>query len=69
MGGNLTPAGTYPSHQRWFLPVSATLLRSYRCAVSQTKGTAQLPCGSGETQGEGMSLQFYLTNLSGLTTR
>src|SRR5258708_4008227 len=31
----LTPAGTNPSHQRWFLPVSATLLRSYRCAVSR----------------------------------
>ena len=35
MGRNLTPAGTYPSHQRWFLPVSATLLRSYRYAVSR----------------------------------
>jgi len=31
----LSPTGTYPSCQRWFLPVSATLLRSYRCAVSR----------------------------------
>jgi len=28
-------AGTNPSHQRWFLPVSATRLRRYRCAVSR----------------------------------
>src|SRR5258708_28260932 len=28
-------AGTYPSCQRWFLPVSATRLRRYRCAVSR----------------------------------
>ena len=62
------------------LSVSPTRLRRYCCAVrrdarhtaarsAETKGTAQLPCGSGETQGEGVSLHFSLTNLSGLTTR
>src|SRR5260370_21008069 len=63
MGGNLTPAGTYPSHlalirlgnvaahlalraqprrkeQPWFSPVSPTLLRSYRFAVSRDES----PC-------------------------
>jgi hypothetical protein len=30
-------AGTYPSRQRWFLPVPPTLLRSYRCAVSRNE--------------------------------
>ena len=50
-----------------FLPVLPTPLRGYCCTVRQNE--RQLPCGSGETQGEGVSLHFYLTNLSGLTTR
>jgi hypothetical protein len=81
MGRNLTPAGTYPSHQRWFLPVSAgTYPSGQRCCAAsashsgrtkggrcfaataarsaETKGTAQLPYGSGETQGKGGSLHF-----------
>src|SRR5258708_126336 len=62
------------------LSVSPTRLRRYCYAVrrdarhtaarsAETKGTAQLPCGSGETQGEGVSLHFCLTNLTGLSNR
>src|SRR5216683_5801981 len=40
----LTNAGSCPSRQR---DCVATAARS-----AETKGTAQLPCGSGETQGE-----------------
>src|SRR5713101_1280141 len=40
----LTNAGSCPSRQRCF---AATAARS-----AETKGTAQLPCGSGETQGD-----------------
>ena len=48
----LTNAGSCPSRQR---DCVATAARS-----AETKGTAQLPCGSGETQGEGMPLHFKL---------
>src|SRR5258708_1983088 len=51
--GTRGDAGTYPSHQRWFLPVSATLLRSYRYAVSRDeRHCAASASHSGETQGE-----------------
>src|SRR6266851_5549341 len=62
----LTNAGSCPSRQRdcvataarsaetkgtaLFLPVLPTPLRGYCCAVRQNE--RQLPCGSGETQGE-----------------
>src|SRR5258708_16661466 len=68
----LTNAGSCPSRQRdcvataarsaetkgtaLFLPVLPTPLRGYCCAVRQNE--RQLPCGSGETQGEGMPLPF-----------
>src|SRR5229473_7530477 len=42
----LANAGSCPSRQR---DCVATAARS-----AETKGTAQLPCGSGETQGEGV---------------
>src|SRR6266481_2767650 len=46
-------AGTNPSHQRWFLPVSATRLRRYRCAVSRDeRHCAASASHSGETQGD-----------------
>jgi len=44
--------GTYPSGQRWFLPVSATLLRNYRCAVSRDeRHCAASASHSGRTKG------------------
>src|SRR6266851_2552220 len=50
-------AGTNPSHQRWFLPVSATRLRRYRCAVSRDeRHCAATASRSGETQGEASPL-------------
>src|SRR5258708_6824513 len=68
----LTNAGSCPSRQRdcvataarsaetkgtaLFLPVLPTPLRGYCCAVRQNE--RQLPCGSGEPQGEGMPLHF-----------
>src|SRR6266852_7310253 len=78
----LTNAGSCPSRQRDCVaePIrlanaaAPLLLRSqarrkaYRARSAETKGTAQLPYGSGETQGEGVSLHFWLTNLPGLTT-
>src|SRR5713101_3468405 len=78
----LTNAGSCPSRQRDCVaePIrlanaaAPLLLRSqarrkaYRARSAETKGTAQLPCGSGETQGEGVSLHFCLKNLAGLTT-
>src|SRR5260221_8455720 len=54
-------AGTNPSHQRWFLPVSATRLRRYRCAVSRDeRHCAASASHSGETKGEGMPLHHAL---------
>ena len=45
--------------QRWFLPVSATLLRSYRCAVSRDeRHCAATAARSAETKGKGGSLHF-----------
>ncbi len=49
-------AGTNPSHQRWFLPVSATRLRRYRCAVSRDERhcavlTRSANAASGRTKG------------------
>src|SRR5260370_9462249 len=63
-----TNAGSCPSRQRDCVaePIrlanaaAPLLLRSqarrkaYRARSAETKGTAQLPCGSGETQGEGV---------------
>ena len=46
----LTNAGSCPSRQRCF---AATAARP-----AETKGTSQLPYGSGETKGEGMPLHF-----------
>jgi hypothetical protein len=47
--------GTYPSWQRGFLPVSATRLRRYRCAVSQDErsnaASAASASHSGRTKG------------------
>ena len=40
-----------------FLPVLPTPLRGYCFAVRQNE--RQLPFGSGETQGEGVSLHFF----------
>src|SRR6266436_8332216 len=46
-------AGTNPSHQRWFLPVSATRLRRYSFAVSRDeRHCAASASHSGETQGD-----------------
>jgi len=54
-------AGTYPSHQRWFLSVLPTTLARLLLR-SQAEREALRSYPTGETQGEGMHLHFRLSN-------